>query len=152
MSERARSAGAVRFRPLGFLLIIAAGLVFVGLGIGLVVKGFDAVSKVGGIAVAMIGVYVLILGFRLGVVVDGSGITVRKGLSSSTHIPWRDVDSIEVEETEYFILRTCLPVVFLAEVEGREQVSLQSLSYYSIRSGRRSRKVERLSGLLAEYR
>ncbi|MFF1607105.1 hypothetical protein ACFVYA_04935 [Amycolatopsis sp. NPDC058278] len=152
MSQQSRRARRVKLGSSWNLLLDACGLVFAGIGVATIFFGFDAASKIIGIAIVALGAYFLLLGVRRGVVVDQSGIVVRSGVRSSEPIPWPSVGTIEVEETRLPIVRLCVPNVVVRGSAAGEPVPLRPLAYYRLTGSRRSRQVDRLSSLVSEHR
>lgn len=152
MSQQSRRGQRVKLGSPWNLLLDACGLLFAGVGVAIILFGFDAASKIIGIALVALGVYLLLLGVRRGVVIDRAGIVVRSGVRSTEPIPWPSVGAVEVEETRLPIVRLCVPNVVVRGTAAGEPVPLRPLAYYRLTSGRRSRQVDRLDSLVAEHR
>ncbi len=149
MSEQGRKSEAAKFRSPWNLVLVLAGLAFAGIGAALIASGFDTASKVIGFCVGIVGLYVLTVGLRRGVVVDESGIVVRQGLRSSEPVPWGQIASIDAKKTNYLLVWLCVPVLSLNDGHSME---LHPLSYYRIRPDRESRYVKRISEFLENSR
>lgn len=152
MSQQSRRAQRVKLGSPWNLVLDACGLVFAGIGVAIIFFGFDAASKIIGVAIVALGAYLLLLGVRRGVVVDRSGIVVRSGVRSSEPIPWPSVGAVEVAETRLPIVRLCVPTLVVRGSATGEPVPLRPLAYYRFTSGRRSRQVDRLDSLVSEHR
>jgi hypothetical protein len=128
-------ASKVRFQSPWNVVLIVAGLTFVGFGFGMVFIVYDLVSNFIGVGVVVIGVYAIVLGLRRSVVVDDSGVTVRAGAFSSTFTPWRNITSIKVEETNCILVNLCVPVLKVRSGQVDEDLTLDPIAYYRFRRG-----------------
>jgi|SRR5215217_608041 len=142
-----------------------AGLIFAGLGIGLVAEGFDDASRVIGVAIIVLGLYVCLTGLCRGLIVRESGISLRNGLFSTRFIPRENIEGLEIVESRDFVVLICIPTLNLkaAQVDldqddqNREKASevekvpLQAIAFYRFRQGRETKKTRILRRFLTEF-
>jgi hypothetical protein len=130
---------------------IVVGLLFFVLGISMLTIGTDASAVIIGIVPILCGCYVLSVGAFCRVAIRVDGMSVRMTPFKSEFVSWERIESVDLKESDYFIVRFTVPVLTVKGGDG-SSISLRQIGYYRFRRGSESGQVRKLRQHLVNAR